>query len=520
MDRNLERLSFFVSQILRRRWACLAIAWALFLPGFALALLWPDSYESEARIHVQTDGLLGPLLKGLTPETDPDRRVEVMQRTLLARPNLEEVLERTGQARAYPEPAARERAVEMLARKILVRPDRDNLFAVVYRARDPDLARATVQALLDIFVERTIAANRRDMERARRFIDEQIAVQERALEEAERRLAEFQKRNVTYLGGEDGYFQRLQQARTRLVEARTDLEAARARRDELRRQLERVPRTVIPLVGSRDRLGAVGGTAAELARLRSELAQLESRYTERHPRVVGVRRAIETLERQLAEDRGPVGLPNPLYEQMRVQLAAQEAEVASLENRLEKAQRVVDELLALARTVPETEAELKRLTRDYEVIKRNYEELIARREAARIADDLDAGRDRLEFRVVQPATLPVVPAGPPRLAMMAAVFLAAIAGGLAWAMLRAVLDRPFETARALRETLGLPVVAVLGVVPTTGRRIAALLGHTAFAALLLLLVGTFVVVTAVETTVGTVSVRAAVHATVQGFRDA
>ncbi len=520
MDRGLERLAFFLAQVRRRRWACLAIAWALFVPGFAVALLWPDSYESEARIYVETDGLLGPLLKGLTPETDPDRRLEVMQRTLLSRPNLEQVLERTGQAELYPDPALRERAVELLAQKILVRPDRDNLFAVVYRARDPELARATVQTLLDIFVETTIEANRRDMERARRFIDEQIAIQERALAEAEKRLAEFQKRNLAVLGGEEGYFQRLQQARTRVVEARTDLEAARARRDELRRQLARLPRTVTPLATPLGQLAAGSGPVAELARLRSELAQLETRFTDRHPRVLELRRAIASLEQQLADGDGPKGIPNPLFEQLSIQLAAQEAEVASLENRLAKAERVVDELLALARTVPEVEAELKNLTRDYEVIKRNYEELIARREAARIADDLDAGRDRLDFRIVEPASLPVLPAGPPRLAMMAAVFLLALGGGIAWGVLRAVLDRPFETARALREAIGLPVLAVLALERSRRRRVLSAFGHLAFGLLLLLLVGGFSGAVAVELTVGTQPVRSVVHATLAQWRAA
>lgn len=512
MDRSLEQLAFFLAQIWRRRWACLAITWALFLPGFAVALLWPDSYESEARIYVETDGLLGPLLKGITPETDPDRRLEVMQRTLLSRPNLEQVLERTGQAAFYPDDTSRERAVELLAQKILVRPDRDNLFAVIYRARDPKLAQATVQSLLDIFVETTIEANRRDMERARRFIDEQIAVQERALAEAERRLADFQKRNLAYLEGEQSYFQRLQQARTRVLEATADLEAARARRDELRRQLARLPPILDPLTTPLGQLAAGGGPAAELARLRSELAQLETRYTERHPRVLELRRAIATLEQQLSSNATPAAVRNPLYEQLSMQIAAQEAELASLENRLTKAQQVVDELLAQGRVVPEAEAELKNLTRDYEVIKRTYEELIARREAARIADDLDARRDRVDFRIVEPASLPMLPAGPPRLAMMAAVFVLSVGGGIAWAVLRAFLLAPFETARALREAIGLPVLAILAYAPSRSRRIAAALGHLAFALMLVLLLGVFTSAVALELTVGTQAVRGAIRA--------
>lgn len=517
MEREIERLRYFLRQLRRRRWGCLAIAWLLFLPGSAVTLLWPDSFESEARIWVETTGLLEPLLKGLTPESDPAQRLEVMQRTLLSRPNLERVLERTGQAAFYPDPAARERAVDLLARKILVRPEKNNLFAVVYRARDPATARDTVQTLLDIFVESTIEASRRDMEKARRFIDEQIAIQERALEEAERRLAEFQKRNMDYLGGEEGYFQRLQQARTRVLEARTDLEAARARRDELRRQLAQVPQSLALATSPFARLPESGGAAAELSRLKRELAELQSRFTERHPRILELRRTIAMLEGELAAQRSQGAIPNPLFEQLRARLAAEEAEVASLENRLAKAEQALSELLALARTVPETEAELKRLTRDYEVIKRNYEELIARREAARIADDLDARRDRVEFRVVEPASLPLVPAGPPRLAMMLVVFAGALVAGVAFGVLRAALERPFESAQELREALALPVAGVFSVAPTARERRTAVASALAFGLCSSLLVGSFTAALGVELSVGTVALRQQVYATLRAL---
>jgi hypothetical protein len=165
-----------------------------------------------------------------------------------------------------------------------------------------------------------------------------------------------------------------------------------------------------------------------------------------------------------------------------VRIAQKEAEIANHESRLARAEAQLARLEAQARTMPETEAELKRLMRDYEVIKRNYDELLERREAARIAQEVDSRTDRVSFRVVEPPTTPLVPASPPRLLMLAAVPVLAGAAGVGVVMLRGLARDPFDSVRKLQRTYPLRVLGAVSEVVTPKERARRRLNDAVFAA--------------------------------------
>ena len=61
------------------------------LLGSTIVVFLPDQYEASSRVYVDTDSLMGPLLKGIALEDDPTQQLAIMQSTLLSRPNLVEV---------------------------------------------------------------------------------------------------------------------------------------------------------------------------------------------------------------------------------------------------------------------------------------------------------------------------------------------------------------------------------------------------------------------------------------------
>lgn len=496
MQQTLDQLLGLLRLLRRGRWTCLAVAWAVAILGCLAIVLLPSRYESTARIFADTDGMLGPLLKGITVETDLSRQLDVMQRTILSRPNLERVIERSGLAARAPDPVATERLVADLKAGIRVTSQGWNLFTVAYRDRDPAAAQRVVGALLEIFVASNLGVSREELDVARRFIDEQIAIQGRALDEAERRLADFQKSNAQSLPGEQGYFASLQDARRQIAETQRELDAARAEQAALQRQLQAVPPTV-----SAARAAASGGAvgegrraADELAALRRRLVDLRARFTDRHPDVLATEQAIAGLEGRAGsagEATVQTSVSNPVYEQIRVRIAQKEAEIANHSSRLQRAEAQLAGLEAQGRTIPETEAELKRLSRDYEVTRRNYEELLERREAARIASEVDIRTDRVTFRVVEPPVLPLVAASPPRLLMLAAVPILAGGLGVGLVMLRGLASEPFDSVRRLQRAYPFRVLGAVSevVVPAArARRRRADLVFAAAAGLLLALV--------------------------------
>jgi len=202
-------------------------------------------------------------------------------------------------------------------------------------------------------------------------------------------------------------------------------------------------------------------TATSIAEAEQRLLALRQRYTELHPEVAAARANLEAA-RAVSSGRTATGtpLPNVAREQLLVRVVDADAQIASLERQLRDMQAESDRLEEMARNAPEVQAQFANLDRDYNVIRRNYEELLARRESVNIAEAARTGTDRVTLEVVDPPTLPTSPASPKRLLLAAGVLLAAIGAGGALLFLQVQLDTTFYTLRELRR-IGPPVLGTL-----------------------------------------------------------
>src|SRR5579872_7351939 len=95
MDDLRSLLQRFIFSIWRKRWIALGIAWVLCISGwFAVAAI-PNQYEASARVYVDSDAVLTPLLRGLALDNTPTSQLELLQHTVLSRPNLEKLISKT-----------------------------------------------------------------------------------------------------------------------------------------------------------------------------------------------------------------------------------------------------------------------------------------------------------------------------------------------------------------------------------------------------------------------------------------
>lgn len=481
----------YLAALWRRRWYVVAATWSICMLGWGVVLLLPDQYESEAQIYVDTESLLAPLLKGIAVEPNISRQIEFMSQTLLTRPNLQRVADMTGLSDKDAGPLAREAFVRRLAEEVQVRPLGTNLFQVSYSAPDPQQARDVVQALLTIFVESNLGARRTDMDAARRFLDLQIAEYERLLSASERRLADFKREHLDVLPFGGSYAQSLERARQLVIEARSDLKDAELRRDTLREQLQDVPPTLALDSSPQVVVGGVryaSPLAARIAELENTLADMRQRFTEQHPDIIATRRTLERLrnDRDTAPDGSISGgtstMPNSLYEQLRLRLADAESAVTTRERRLIQSEEALERLEARAQAVPGVEAELANLNRDYEVLKSNYERLLARRESAKLTQDVDTSGDQVQFRIVEPPDVPRDPYGPNRPLFMSLVLLVGIGAGIGGALMLAQLDDSFRIPQELRRTFVAPVLGGVSRVDTVDGRRRGAVGLAGFGA--------------------------------------
>ena len=503
-----------VRAVWRRRWYIALVAWLFCVLGWLTILALPDRFESKTRIYVDTTSLLSPLLSGITINAfNLDQKVTYMKRTLLSRPNLAKVVRATDMDLAIKSDTEMERLLDKLEKEIEVRSQGQDLFTIAYANRNPQTAQRVVQSLLNIFVESNLGENRTEMEKARAFVEAQIAQYERQLNEAERRLAKFKTDNMGMLSNAGTYVQRMESARQELQSATAAYQDAVLLRDQLQGQLVSIPQYLS--IDQQPQVvvnaGGFSGTSLQLRiqELEKSLDSMLSQYTDQHPDVLSTRRILKRLQaereaevktaEQAKSAVGPDGqsvggskssIPNPVYEQVKLRLVDADSQVVARQRKVEQAKADAERFAQLAATAPEIEAKHTALNRDYDVIKKNYEALLSRRESAKIAQAVDAETD-IQFRIVDPPEVPNVPVGPNRKLFLSLVLVAALGSGVALAYLLSQLDVSFASMAHLREAFGLPVLGSVSVVAFKRQRGLRLANVMAFAACLIALTAAY-----------------------------
>jgi polysaccharide chain length determinant protein (PEP-CTERM system associated) len=495
MDEVLRQAIEYVRGMWQRRWIGLATAWLVALAGAAVIWRMPPVYEASARVFVDTASVLRPLMAGLAVQLDTDQQIAMLGKTLISRPNIERLMQMADLDLAVKTPADRERMVEDLAAGLRIqsatRDGRDNLYLLSYRERSPDEAKRVVQAMLSIFVESSLGDKKKDTDTARRFIDDQIKQYEKRLEEAENRVKEFKLRNIGLTASTEGrnYFTRMSSLGEDIAKARLEYRAAEQGRDALKRELSGETAVLLPDVSPSDSSSSSAASAgvssevdARIDSLKKQLDELQRKYTDQHPDVAGTKRVIAELEKQRNDEiqakrkavveasktepgraRVAAADRNPVFQQLRVSLAEAEANVASLRSRLNEYESRYTELRVSAQKLPQVEAELAQLNRDYEIQRKNYEALVSRRESAALSGDMEA-TGVAEFKVIDPPRVSPTPVAPNRMLLLAGALGASLAAGLFASFVAGQAAPTFHDTRTLGEAMKRPVLGSVSMI--------------------------------------------------------
>ncbi len=479
MQDVIEILLVHARGIWRQRWYMILIIWLVSVAGWLMVHKLPDQYKASARVYVDTQSILKPLLSGLTVDNSNQgaQQVALMTRTLLSRPNLEKVARMTDLDLKGQNQEQMEAVLNALGKEIILEgTGRENLYTISYVNNDPQLAKRVVQSLLTLFVESNLGETRRDTDNAQQFIDKQITEYEARLVEAEEKLKEFKRRNVGVMPARgEGYYESMQSAMGALEQAQLELREVENRRNSIKRQLEDEELNSESLIPNKPAVASAASSATD-ARIQSLQAKMDGlllQFTERHPDVIEIKRIIAQLEKQKQEEikaaaprPGQRESSSPVYMQLKLALGEAEANVASLRVRVNEHTRRVNQLRDMVDTIPKVETELAQLNRDYDVNKQNYETLLARREAAKISQEAGQTSDEVKFKVIDPPYVPSVPSSPNRPLFMLLVLFGGVVSGIAVAFLLSQLKPAFDSRRSLTEITGLPVLGSISMVWT------------------------------------------------------
>lgn len=479
MDDLIKQLATYVRGMWKYRHLGVIVAWAVAAVASVLVVLKEDRYEASARVFVDTQSILRPLMAGLAVQPNVEQQVAMLSRTLISRPTVEKLVRMADLDLGAKSKAEQDKLIQDVTSSIRIRTTgNDNIYTLGFVDSNKDKSLKVVQSLLTLFVESSLGSSRSDSDTAKRFLEEQIKTYEARLTEAETRLKDFKLRNIDLQAkGEVDMASRLGEITNTLSQARLELREAESAREAARKQLEQIKTgkgPAGPIAPPVIRTPEIDGRIEAQQR---NLDALLQRYTEAHPDVTNARRLIKDLEVQKAKEvaelrKAAANTPavaqaqeaNPAVLELSRLMSAAEVQVASLRARVGEYEGRLSKAREQVKLAPQIEAELAQLNRDYGIHKKNYDDLVSRRESAQLSGELENASGVADFRVLDPPRVGNTPVAPHRVMLLPLALVAAIAAGLGVTFLISQIRPVFFDAPTLRDVSELPLLGVVSLV--------------------------------------------------------
>lgn len=374
-----------------------------------LGLVWPKMYEAGAIVYADQQNIIQPLLAGSAEVTQLQTdQLMVIRERINSPPLLEQVLLDTKAVASTNDKYAIEPLMRGLQSGIEVTEAGKNHFKISYRSKDQNKAFAVATALTNVFLRDAAATKRRESRDAYTFIDNQVKTYKAQLQDAEEKLKQFKGQNID--GSEEGTSGRLASIRSQIESFTLELQVAKARASELRQQLSRESQYLSQRYKS-------DVYRESLAQAQSRLDTLRLSYEDTYPDIVALKQQIQDMETAIANVAKEPATPNqrsaanPAYERLRGELAEAEVTVRTVELRLDSSRKMLEEELSRSKRIAEHGAELSELTRDYNVTRSIYEDMLERKEKARLSMALDIEGQGVSYKIKEPPVFPTMPVG-------------------------------------------------------------------------------------------------------------
>jgi len=432
-------------------------------------LLWPKGYTAYSSIVVDDKKVIQPLMQGAAVTTDVADRGRLAREVIFGRKMMSHILEVGGWMKDNPSPIEQERIIQKITKQTTITNVGKDIIKVEYNDDDPQRAFKIVEKYTDLFISESLGAKSAESQAAYDFIHKETESYHDKLTKAEDQLKDFRSANLDARPGSDADIgTRLNQLQQRIEQATQELREAEVKKSSLEKQLSGEAEVTTTL--SRE-----GQFRSRIAELQSRLETLRLSYLDSYPDIIQIKHQITDLNQSIVEDRqrreaakaaGRVIIDegvinNPMYQQLKQELSQTRVSVEMLNARINEARRQLHSELELGKRVHGGEATLAELTRDYQVNRDIYQDLLKRRENARVSMNLDKDKQGLTIKIQEPATLPLSPSG---LRFLHFVIAAPLLGvilplGLIYARLR--LDPRIRFGAVISEKLKLPLLTAV-----------------------------------------------------------
>jgi polysaccharide chain length determinant protein (PEP-CTERM system associated) len=447
----------------------------VFFAVVAVALVlgagWPKTYTSSATIIVEEKNIIQPLMQGAAVPTEVMDNAKIAREIIYSRKVLNKVLEDGGWLEADASAAEREDLIARLKRQTTVSTLGTNLIKIEYKDSDAERAFKTAKKYTEVFIAESVGTKIRESRSAFNFIDAQVKEYQAKLQSAEDKIKQFRAAGLDARPPRDPN-RRGESLQMRLEQTRMELQEAETKRDSLERQLAKEMAAAVTYTREReyrDRL-----TAAQ-----AQLATLRVNYQDTYPDIVRLKKEVEELQQLIATERklhpGQTAMSEAsagvLNQQMKEEINRTNTLIDTLTARVAETERFINAENENTKRYGGTT--LAELMRSYEVNQNIMDDLLKRRENARVSMNLDREKQGLSLRINDEAALPTQPSGPP--------FIQFALGGLVLGLLipfvliygKNQLDARIRTTSVITEKLNLPLAARVPHLSTSGEAASA-----------------------------------------------
>ena len=478
MGSIFDELRAALHAVWTRRWIALAVAWGVCLAGWLVVSQIPNRYESTARVFVQLRSII-PGQGASVAQIERGKDIERVRQTLTSAVNMEKVVRGTDLANTVSSPADIAARIAGLQKAVKITAQQDNLFEITATLADTGmsdamnakLSRAIVQKMIDIFVEDNLANNRDQTSQSLKFLDDQIALRQRQLQDKENRKAEFAAEFLVGLPGTGSLGDRMTQARSELANTESELAGANSSLSAVNAQMGGTSATVADGGGT-----AVAGPArARLSAIEGQIAEGRARgWTDSHPDMMALNAQLSQARSAASSEGvrysgGGGNASNPLYLTLKAQQADRAARVAELNQKKSLLQAQLGQLQEKLAADPNAAAQQSQIDRDIDSLRQSYSSLSDDREQVRLQAQASDQTDAVKFSVIDPPILPRSPASPNRPLLLTAVLIAGLGAGVGAAFALSKLKTTFATSGQLEKASRMPVIGSIGEVVSSAQ---------------------------------------------------
>ena len=418
---NFTLLLQYVDVVFREMWQrkflCLLAFTIVSFSVLTVGMFWPSKFQASATVFADNQNILKPLLQKKATQSKVQNQAKVIREMMKSPRMLKKVVEKVYGLDNLESAQALGRKVGRIRSGVRIKDLGASYIKISYSGSSPDDTYRVINGVIDVFIKTSADKQRSESREAFMFIDNQVKQYKDQLVLAEENLKEFRSRNFD--GGSKNVDSNINRLSAQLEELKIGLDEDRSIIVILEKQLQNEPEyTSNKFIGN--------ANSKRLAALEAQKNSLLLTYTSDYPDVVSLTYQIEEIKNTIKDAAENKDKPknkskkqsldessilNPLFQELRSRLSQVKTNIKAKEKRLVAFNNLKDKEFERRMRIAERGAEKSELTRDYNVTKRIYEDMLERKETARLSMTLNIEGQGVTYRIQEPALPPLYPVG-------------------------------------------------------------------------------------------------------------